>query len=313
MTQRPRSILVTGHSGFLGRHLCLRLREELPGARLTGVSRSAARLPGVRSVRGDACDAALLARALRGARPDWVFHMAGAPASPSWDAMVLGQIRPAAALLAAVAATPEPRPRVIVPGSAAEYGALPRTALPAREDGPMSPVNPYGVAKLAQSELARAFHRRGLDVVVARLFNILGPGLHPSLSISSFTRQIAEIELGRRPPVLETGNLSARRDFLPVEDAARALLAVARRGRSGEAYNICTGRSLAIAEVVAHLLKLARVPIRVVTRAGRLRPMDIPDLPGSYAKLRRLGWAPRGDLDACLAAMLAHDRARLAR
>jgi GDP-4-dehydro-6-deoxy-D-mannose reductase len=130
---------------------------------------------------------------------------------------------------------------------------------PIDESAPLRPASPYGLSKLAQDELARrAAAEDGLDVVVARPFNHIGPRQGPGFAVSSFARQIALIEAGRAEPVIEVGNLDARRDFSDVRDVVAAYEALMTHGRAGRAYNICSGQDTRLADVLDALVALAR-------------------------------------------------------
>lgn len=303
-----KSILVAGHSGFLGRELCALLRRELPGARLWGASRRGTRVSGVRALKADLCEPGAAARLLARTRPDCVFDLSGAKASLPAPELVQGYLIPGVRLLEAAAAAPW-KPRLVLAGSAGEYGIPPR--LPVTETAPLAPITGYGSVKATLSFLALVHARRGLDVRIARVFNVLGPGMPLHMSVSSFIRQTVEIERGRRAAVLETGDLSTKRDFVDVSDAARALLVIARRGRRGEAYNVCSGRSVRMRSLVEELLGLSHKSIRLSIRTERLRREDIPDMRGSARKLAALGWRPRVPVSESLRAMLEHDRAAL--
>lgn len=223
-----------------------------------------------------------------------------------------GQLGPAVSLMQAVRRLGGKRPRVILPGSAAEYGRVPLGSLPVRESSPTYPINAYGAAKRAQTAAAQSMARAGLDVVVARIFNVLGPGLGASLALASFVRQTVEIERGRRRPVLETGNLAPKRDFVDVSDTVDALLLIAGKGRRGEVYNVASGRSVTMRSLVRELISLSNRRIRLKQTRARIRKVDIPDMRGSTAKLRRLGsWRARISPSRSLRAMLEFERARL--
>ncbi|MCP4616784.1 MAG: NAD(P)-dependent oxidoreductase, partial [Bradyrhizobium sp.] len=181
--------------------------------------------------------------------------------------------------------------------------------MPVRESAPSRPANAYGLAKSMQTEAAQAYARRGLDVVSARIFNVLGAGLDRRLALSSFVDQVVRSERGRRPPVLEVGDLTPKRDFVDIDEAAAALVCIARRGRSGNIYNVCSGKSFPMQALVDELLRLADRPIRLRRARARLRPVDLPDMRGSTRKTaRETGWRARRTPFACLREMLEERR-----
>jgi len=156
------------------------------------------------------------------------------------------------------------------------------------------PISPYGVSKSAQDLYGyQYFVAYGLPVLRVRLFNSFGPRQTEKFVVANFARQIALLEQGQKEPVLTVGNLQAQRDFLHVEDVARALLAVAQRGQTGQAYNIGSGRACSIGEILDILLRYSTISIQVREDPARLRPIDIPLLVADISRLHEhTGWKP---------------------
>ncbi len=304
--------VVTGASGFVGRHLIDRLRTA--GAPVVGWGHARpVTAAGLRSRRVNLLDRDAVAAAIAADRPTHLIHLAGAPhVGRSWQRVVptlqvnvLGTHH----LLDAIRRE-APGCRTLVVTSAMIYRAG-QDAL--TEDAPLVPADPYGLSKLAQDQRARlAATEDGLDVVVARPFNHIGPGQDPSFAISSFARQIALIERGAAPPVLRVGNLDAERDLTDVRDVVEAYQRLLEGGVTGAAYNVCSGRAWRIGDLLDQLL--AQTPAAITTEAdpARLRPSDIPRLLGSHARItRELGWQPRRPIAQTLAETLAWWRAEL--
>jgi GDP-4-dehydro-6-deoxy-D-mannose reductase len=192
---------------------------------------------------------------------------------------------------------------VLVTGSAQIY--RPRAAATA-EDDPIGPANPYGVSKLAQEMIAAA---TPIATWLVRPFNHAGPGQSPSYATSAFAQQIAEIEAGRREPVLRVGNLEAQRDITDVRDTVRAYQALADTGRPRRPYNVCCGRAYSMRALLDILLSLARVRVRVEVDPARLRPSDNPLILGSHARLTAdTGWTPVIPIEQTLADLLDYWR-----
>src|SRR5206468_2354975 len=154
------------------------------------------------------------------------------------------------------------------------------------------------------------FESYGLDVVRAIPFNTTGPGQGTEAALPAFARQIVEVESGLRPPIMEVGDLSARRDILDVRDVVRALFLLAEHGVPGEAYNICSGRAWAMGELLARLLRLSRRPeIAVCPDPLRARPASIPLQVGDNCKLRAAtGWEPEIGMERTLRDLLDYWR-----
>jgi GDP-4-dehydro-6-deoxy-D-mannose reductase len=311
--------LVTGIGGFVAGHLARLLLDR--GVSVAGTHRPhrpPAGLPAaVRLLSADLEEPDTMAAALRAARPEWLFHLAGVSSE--------GEARqdPERALTVNLLGTLhlfdacrrlDPPPRVLVAGSAAEYGLVREEENPVREEQPLRPATPYGMSKAAQGLLAFQYATAGdLAVIHARAFNHTGPGQTDAYAASSFARQIAEAEAGLRPPEIEVGNLSARRDLSDVRDVARAYVALMETGTPGQPYNVGSGQPVSMQEVLDTLLALARTPIRAVPSPARLRPLDVPLLQADTTRLRAAtGWQPQIPLPQTLADLLQSWRARLA-
>lgn len=269
------------------------------------------------SVEADILDPVGLEDAVRRARASHVVHLAG-------QSSVHESYRdPGGTLLANVLGTQHLLVacekarvnRVLVVGSAEEYGMVEKDAGPLKEDRLLAPVSPYAISRVAQSALCGEFARRGpIDVVRTRTFPHTGARRGAIFAESSFARQIAEIELGRREPVIDVGNLDAVRDFSDVADVVRSYELLLARGASGHVYNVCSGHGVKIGDLLELLLGMARVRVTTRVDAERLRPSDVPVLVGDPGALRAAtGFAPSGDLQSALTRLLEHWRTELAR
>jgi len=155
---------------------------------------------------------------------------------------------------------------------------------------------------------ARASHA---PVFIVRPFNHAGPRQSANYVTSSFARQIAEIEAGRREPVLRVGNLDSRRDITDVRDTVRAYRLVVRHGKPGRPYNVCSGHAYSIRDLLEALMRVSQTSIRVEVDSDRLRPSDNPVIAGNRARIStETGWEPRIPIDRTLEDLLDYWRLR---
>jgi GDP-4-dehydro-6-deoxy-D-mannose reductase len=302
-------VLITGASGFAGRHVLAAVAAA--GHEPVGLGGPHDAAPSL-----DMLDAEAVRETVAASGADAIIHLAGQAFVPPSIAAPLATLAVNATgtahVLEAVRAAGRPI-RTLVVSSAEVYGKQRPERMPLDESVPLRPENPYAASKVAAETYAEVWARLyGLDVVVARPFNHIGPGQDARFVVPSFARQLAEIAAGA-PPLLSVGNLSAQRDFLDVRDVAGAYVALLANGRSGSVYNVCSGHAVAIQEVLRQLITIARVPVEIRDDPDRLRPSDIPVLCGDATKLRaETGWAPQYTLAASLRDIYADACVRLA-
>ncbi len=289
-------VLITGASGFVGRHVIRRLLAE--GEEVSATHwEDAPAISGVELHEVDVLDGEALARVVERARPQGVIHLAGlSHVGESWTRMddyfrvnVLGTEN---VLRAARGA------RVVLASSAEVYGAVPEAEQPIGEDRPLAPGSPYALSKAAAERLAVALGDG--DALIVRSFNLVGAGQALRFALPSFASQLAAIRDGRAEPVIRVGNLSARRDFVHVEAAAEAYALLLRRGEGGTVYNLASGRALSMAEALERLLSISGVEACIQPDPERMRPVDQPLLVGDPARLEALGWRPEPGFDRAI-------------
>ena len=297
--------LITGISGFVGRHL----REELlrEGWQVYGFD---IRPAGGNVFIGDLSDRAALTRAVADCQPDAVFHLAGIIKSADSEAYYKSNLFGMLNLLDAVMQM-EKRPKVVLASSSAVYG-LTKSARPITERSPLRPVTEYAVSKVAQETAALRYHYAfGLDVVIVRMFNLLGPGQSPDLACSAFARQIALAEISEQSEIV-TGNLDAKRDFVDVRDAARAFVLLAEKGEAGRTYNVCSGNAVAIQQCLSEMMSKSNRQLSARVDPARVQKNDVPVQVGSYQKLHKVtGWSPKISLKQSLSDLLDDWRERV--
>jgi GDP-4-dehydro-6-deoxy-D-mannose reductase len=302
--------LVTGATGFAGGHLLDLLLQEEPSVFGWGN-------PGGRAVSDgpprdcvswstvDITDVDAVERALADSRPSAVYHLAGmADVHGAWSdasSALRVNVMGTHALLSALERCRLHVP-VLVTGSALVYRA---SADVLTEESAIGPSGPYGVSKLAQEMIAS----RADSCIITRPFNHAGPRQSSAYATSSFARQIAEAEAGRREPVLRVGNLDARRDITDVRDTVRAYRLLVGRGVAGRPYNVCRGEAYRVGDLLDALVRQSTVAIRIEVDPTRLRPSDNPVVLGSFDRLAAAtGWRPEIPIERTLADLLDYWR-----
>lgn len=296
--------LVTGIHGFVGRHLgefLLRKGVAVVGIQHIRKPKTTTSSP-VKLYTCDLRDYNKLLSIIDDSKPDYVFHLAArnqvsnslASLRELFETNVLGTLH----LLRAIQKSC--RPKILIPISSAVYGFTP-TRRKITENRSLLPVTPYGVSKAAQELLAHQYAHEGLKILIARNFNLIGPGQQETFVCSGLARQFVEIKRGLSRAEIRVGNLKSRRDFCDVRDAVRAYWLLLQHGNLGDVYNICSERSYSIQTVLRALTKITGIKGNIVIDSPRLKKVDIPSQIGSYAKLmRHTGWRPEVALDQSL-------------
>jgi len=307
------TVLVTGAAGFAGGHLIDLLSAS--GADIVAWQRTGQNAPpartGVRWQAVDVVNADAVIRAVAEVKPGAVYHCAGAAhVGKSWEKTAPTfeiNLRGTHNLLEGLRRAGL-RAKVLIPSSAMVYRSSDDAMT---EDHPLVPHSPYALSKLAQEMTALRARADGLQVMIARSFNHVGPRQDPFFAAPGFARRIADIEAGRWEPELAVGNLDARRDIHDVRDTVRAYRLILEHGEDGRAYNVCSGRAISIRALLDKLLASARVPITVRVDPARYRPNDVPLLLGDPTRLTtELGWLPEIGIDQTIDDLLRYWRTK---
>lgn len=316
-----RRVLVTGVTGFAGSHLVDYMLER-HDCQIFGIQRWRSRTENIEHfadritlLECDLRDASSTRDTLEKVKPDWIFHLAAQSFVPtSWTAPteslttnILGQVN----IFEAVRRL-KLQCRIQLACSSEEYGMVYPDEIPIKETNPLRPLSPYAVSKVTQDMLGYQYWMSWkVDSVRTRGFNHEGPRRGPVFVASDFAKQIADIEKGRRKPVLSVGNLEAKRDFTDVRDMVHGYWLALEKCEPGEVYNICRGRAWKISEVLNLLLSMTDAKIEVKQDPTRLRPSDVPILLGDNTKFARAtGWEPTIPFEQTLRDMLEYWRAR---
>jgi len=312
--------LVTGAQGFVGSYLINYLASKRE--KCVGLNRFKSRAPAsahfsskIKWQQGDLVSRKKMHQLIQKIMPTMVYHLAAqSSVASSWEdptetfkTNVLGTMN----LLDALCQLKRPS-TVLIVGSGEVYGRASLTGGKITEESPLSPENPYAASKAAQDFSLLPYLRNAhLKLIRVRPFNHIGPGQSHRFVVSHFAYQIARIEKGLQKPIIQVGNLKAKRDFTDVRDIIRAYTLLRQKGKHGEVYNIARGKPIAIGTILKKLLSLSKSKIHVHVDKNLLRPNDIPVLYSSSKKLfRRTGWSPQISLERSLTDILNFWRAQ---
>lgn len=315
------TVLITGVSGFAGSFLTSYLLSHTDH-KIVGTYHSGKGLEQlgdmsperVELVQIDLNNTEEVDRLIEKTNPDAIYHLA-ALASPSqsfknpaltFSTNITGQIN----LLESVKEHGLHDTKILIVSSAEVYGIVKDSDLPIDELTPLNPTSPYAVSKIAQDFLGLQFFLSyKTPIFRVRPFNHIGPRQTDSYVVASFAKQIAQIEKGKKEPILKVGNLNARRDFTDVRDIVRAYHLVLEKGTVGDVYNIGSGVSHKISDILETLVSMADVSITIEVDQTLLKPVDIPDNRCDRSKLtRQTHWEPEISLETSLQNVLDYWR-----
>ena len=320
------NVLITGITGFVGKHLLNLLRKERPEWNIYGTYRSQNSLERMNEniryfhpVECNLVDASSVFLLIKESKPDYIFHLAGESSvffswkSPSGmvQTNVIGQIN----LFEAIRELEFNNCIFLSVGSSEEYGIILPNNLPITKEKCLAPISPYAVTKAAQDLFGFQYYKSfGTKIIRTRSFNHTGPGRNSSFALSGFAHQLVCIEQGKSEPVIKVGNLNARRDFLDVRDVVKAYLLLVENGNPGEVYNICRGESYLLADLLEQMIQMSLVrDIKIAHDPDRMRPVEIPEIYGSNDKIRKaVGWQPVIPFKQTLLNLLEYWRSTLA-
>ncbi|SRR6266404_1337169 len=298
-SKRNEQILITGGTGFVGPHLIRYLKPFAASITVIASGVSFDSEPEVEYHSIDIRDESRVRKVVQQVCPTRIYHLASISAVDlSWakprltfEVNVLGTLN----IFEAAMSLRSP-PKILNVSTSQVYALCDATLT---ENSLVDPDNPYAASK-AMAELLTLPYRRASvgGIVTGRSFNHSGPGQAPSFFLSSIAKQFAEIESGSRPPTLKVGNLNVKRDFTDVRDVVAAYDMLLDNGRVGETYNVCSGVSVCLADIVEMFKAITGVKVAIETEPNRIRSNEMADVCGDPRKLRdRTGWYPKIPLE----------------
>lgn len=307
-----KKIFITGITGFAGSFLAEHLLSSHKNINIFGTYLTDSSLENITKiddkinlVKIDLTDFPKVSDIIHSIKPDIIYHLAAIP-SPAESFKnpahtIYTNITAELNVLESLRIHNLIETRILIISSAEIYGLVTKDNLPINEEAKFRPVSPYAVSKIAQDFLGLQYHLSfKLDVVRVRPFNHIGPRQSADFVVSSFAKKIALIEKKKMEPVLKVGNLESKRDFTDVRDVVRAYALLMEKGKNGEVYNLGSGVSYKIKDVLDILLSFSKEKIKVLVDPELLRPNDIPELICDNNKVQSLGWKPEIKIEESL-------------
>ena len=290
--------LITGISGFVAGHYIEYISKNRPDSKIVGIDEGPF-APDFMDKRAKIAiefhklslqDTSGLESLIKEARPDYIVHLASfSSVAFSWTAPVPCFVNNTNIFLNVVETVRKLnlKPRILSVGSSEEYGVVRKEDIPLKEEARLNPINPYAVSRVSQEMVSLLYARGyGIPVICTRSFNHIGPRQLDKFVVSGFARQIVEAKKGKRSKIV-CGDLGIIRDFIDVRDVVRAYDLLLENGKSGEIYNICSGKGYALSEILGMLQREAGTEVPVEKDPLLIRPVDNPVIIGSCEKLKR--------------------------
>lgn len=300
-TNPDRRALITGVTGFAGKHLAQQLLDD--GWQVAGFARGNSAPQGVEAFEGDIADSAELARIVDMFAPTAVFHLAAivdTVTTPSVDELERVNVGGTQAVVDALASSDS---RLVFASSAFVYGRTTPEEQPVRESQELRPLTPYGETKVAAEQVALQHS----NTVIARSFQHTGPGHVGAYALPDWAEQLA-----RGADEIATGNLDVERDYLDVRDVVRAYSTLAEQGSAGEIYNVASGEPVTMRALLEGLIAAFGADAEIVTDPDRVRAVDQPKVVGDRSRLTAAtGWTPSIPLQQTLADLAEFWRRRV--
>jgi len=297
--------LITGSGGFCGGYLTEYLSGQSVEVYKIGVEKINSEhylcIDDITSVK-------MISSALEKIKPDYLFHLAGIMHSNDPALFYKVNTQYAVSLIHAMKITGMHDVPLLLVGSSAEYGNVSKRQLPVTEDIRPDPFSHYGISKLAQTMAGLSASGRGMSVVIARPFNIIGPGMSENLAVGSFAGQIARIIKNASDPVIKVGNIKSSRDFIDVEDVVKIYFDLIQNPSAyGNIINVCSGGEIVIEDALSILIKLSGAKIDISTENKRVKGTDITAHYGSVEKMKKyVKHNPATNIETSLKRILDH-------
>jgi GDP-4-dehydro-6-deoxy-D-mannose reductase len=314
-----KNILIIGGAGFVGNYLIDHIQKNCTWSiNVTKIPIEKIKYKGINIYDLNILNKDNISLLLKQVNPDYIFHLAAqSSVALSWKKPLLTvdvNIKGSINILDSIRDL-DYKPRILFIGSGEEYGHIKPEESPINEKNMVRPGNIYAATKVSQNIIGKIYSDAyDMDIISVRAFNHIGPNQAPLFVVADFCKQVAEIEIGLKAPVIKVGNLSAKRDFTDVRDVVRAYVMLIEHGKKGETYNIGSGHAVEINEILNEILKMSKIEIEKEIDENKIRPVDIPIIEADIKKLQEtIKWKPEIPLRTTLKETLEYWRNKVKR
>lgn len=304
--------IITGVSGFVGKNFIKYLNANTRQSEILGID--------IRQIeihpdnyehlkfkfeRSDLKDKDKLCKLIYNFRPDFILHLASySSVSGSWkspNTSFLNNVNIFLNLIESVRMIGL-KCRILSVGSSEEYGSVKIEDLPLKESNQLNPSSPFGVARVTQELLSRLYADvYGLDIVITRSFNHIGPGQNENYAVASFAKQLVEVRKNKLNEFLTAGDVSIVRDFIDVRDVVCIYHKLLLNGKKGEIYNVCSGYGVSLRNIIQMICEILEVNISIKQDLKLKRPKDNPVIIGCNEKIKKeINWTNEFSLERSL-------------
>ena len=304
--------IITGVSGFVGKNFIKYLNANIRQSEILGIDirpfdihpENYEHLK-FKFERSDLKDKDTLCKLIYNFRPDFILHLASySSVAGSWkspNTSFLNNVNIFLNLIESVRMIGL-KCRILSVGSSEEYGSVKIEDLPLKESNQLNPSSPFGVARVTQELLSRLYADvYGLDIVITRSFNHIGPGQNENYAVASFAKQLVEVRKNKLNEFLSAGDVSIVRDFIDVRDVVCIYHKLLLNGKKGEIYNVCSGYGVSLRYIMQMICEILEVNISIKQDLKLKRPNDNPVIIGCNEKIKReINWTNEFSLERSL-------------
>ncbi len=300
-----KKVIIFGHAGFSGSFLIDYLLTNIQDIKIIGVDKNKSKVP-ITEYQNDITDFNQVNTIIQKILPDYIVNLAGINYSDDPLLIYKTNVFPVINIINSLNQRQLYNTILLLISSSAIYGNT--NINPISENTVPNPVNLYGLSKLAMEQLIPVLNLNNkCKIIIARTFNILGPGLPKKFSVSSFISQLINIQKSnQKPSLIKTGNLTPHRDYIDVRDAVKAYWTIITKGIPGEIYNIGSGKSIEMKKILDIIIEQLDINVKIETDISLVRKNEIMYSLADITKIRKLGWNPEIELNTSISDMIKY-------